>query len=298
MLDLQKLKYFIRVVDKGSLLKAAESLHMTQPPLSVAIQKLENDLNIELFERTGKSLKLTGTGQIFYKRAKELIESSEEIIEEIQSYQSGEKGEVRIGCSSNVSLTILPGVIQRINELGLDFVIRVTEGNASYILDSLRKNELDIGIVRSVFKREDINIQALYTEPLMLALPTNHPLLIKNESISIAELKDERFLMQSTTYGYNISELFIQECDKYGFYPNIVYWGSETLPILNMVQKGLGIAVTPMSFSKIDNFNLPRFVELKNPTLESTLSVVTYNKKIKKTSTDKFIELLLEIVKE
>ncbi|MDK6864023.1 LysR family transcriptional regulator [Nosocomiicoccus ampullae] len=295
-MDYQKLHYFIKVVETGSLLKASESLHMTQPPLSLSIKKLEADLEVKLFERVGKKLVLTGAGHVFYKRAKELVKSTEDIVEEVQNYQAGRKGEIRIGCSSNISLTLLPKVMEKLNQLNLDYVINVTEGNASYILESLKNNDLDIGIVRSVFKKEDMTIQKLYSEPLMLALPKEHKLMEKREPICISELKDEKFLMQSTTYGYNISELFVHECNKHGFYPNIVYMGSETLPILNMVQKGLGIAVAPKSFSEIDNFNLPHFKELKDNLIESTLSVVTYNNKIEKASTEKFIELLYQCI--
>lgn len=295
-MDFQKMKYFIEVVENGSISKAAQSLHMTQPPLSMAMRKLEKELGVELFERQGRVLRLTGTGQIFYERSKELIIASEEIAEEIKKYHYGKKGKIRIGCSSIVNFLLIPRVMEKIYTEKLDFVIEVTEGNASFILDSLRKNELDIGIVRSVFKEKDIMIKQLYTEPLMLALPPQHDLLKKETSICMGDLKDEKFLMQSTTYGYNVSELIIQECDEFGFYPDIVYWGTETLPMLNMVNKGLGVAIMPKSFSKLEYFNLPRFIELKHTSLLSTLSLVTFNQKIKKQSTDKFIDLLDRVV--
>lgn len=298
MMDMKKVKYFIEVVEQKSILKAAESLFMTQPPLSTAIRNLEKELGVELFERRGKRLKLTGTGEVFYQRAKELVDSTEEIKSELQCYDQGTKGTVKIGCSSIVNFLLIPKVMEKIHKRNLDFVIEVSEGNALFILDSLQQNELDVGIVRSVFKEKDITLKKLYDEPLMLALPFDHHLNHKKEPIHIADLKNEDFLMQSTTYGYNISELIIQECSAYGFYPNIVYWGTETLPILNMVQKGLGIAITPKSFAKLDHFKLPKLVELEKEELRSTLSIATYNRKVKKRSTDMFIQLLEEVIEE
>jgi len=297
-IDIQKLMYFVEIVEKGSVTKAADALNMTQPPLSMAIKKMESEMDVQLFERKGKRLILTGTGQLFYLRAKELIASSEAVLQELTDHHLGLKGQITIGCSTIVNLIFIPDIIQKLNERGLEYVVNVTEGNALFILDALRNNDVDIGIIRSDFKKKDISSRELFSEPLMLALPPNHPLLEKGGPINIGDLKDEKFLMQSTTYGRNISEMIINECDSYGFYPNIVYWGSETLPVLNMVQKGIGIAFSPKSFSMIDSFTIPQMVELENSTLVSTLSLVTHNNRIKKESTNKFIEALDEVISE
>lgn len=298
IIDIQKLKYFVEIVEKGSVTKAAESLNMTQPPLSMSIKKMENEMNVQLFTRQGKRLTLTGTGHLFYQRAKELIASSEIVLQELVDHHHGLKGQITIGCSTLANLVLVPDIIQKLNTQKLDYIINVMEGNALFILDALLSNEIDVGIIRSDFKTKNISSRELFSEPLMLALPPNHRLLEKAGSINIGDLRNEKFLMQSTSYGRNMSELIINECDSYGFYPNIVYWGSETLPVLNMVKKGLGIAFTPKSFSMIDGYSIPQMVELENSTLFSTLSLVTHNNRIKKESTNKFIDALDVVIVE
>lgn len=197
-----------------------------------------------------------------------------------------------------VNLLFIPKIMERFAEMNINYTIHVKEGNASFILDALRNHEIDIGIVRSVFKHEDIQSIELFSEPLMLAVPPNHKFLDYNRPIYIKDLKQEKFLLQSTSFGYNVSEMVLEESQKYEFYPEIIYWGTEVLPILNMVQKGIGIAFVPKSYQKLENLILPRMLEISTPLMKTKLSLVTYKNRMKKTSTDIFSEVLSEVIKE
>ncbi|KAB7707086.1 LysR family transcriptional regulator [Bacillus aerolatus] len=294
-MDIQKLRYFVEIVEKGSLTKAAIALNMTQPPLSSVIKKLELELGVQLFDRRGKRLILTDTGRLLYNRAKNLIASADTIMNELVEQNKGLKGQVAVGCSTNANLTIIPKVVQRINDTS-NIVINVKEGNTSYILDELRNHKLDVGIVRNVFKKDDLHNEILFTEPLMLALPPNHRLLRKKRDVRIEDLKDEKFLLQATTFGHGISEIIIEECQASGFFPNVIYWGTETLPMLNMVQMGLGIAFLPKSFLKLESFNFPPIVEIEDSRLVIKISLVTFKDRIHKASTDKFLEITKGVI--
>ncbi|MFC4801309.1 LysR family transcriptional regulator [Neobacillus sp. GCM10023253] len=294
-MDIQKLRYFIEIVEKGSLSQAAIALNMTQPPLSSVIKKLESELDVQLFDRRGKKLILTDTGRLLYNRAKNLIASADIIMNELVELDKGLKGQVVVGCSTNANLTIIPKVVQRINDTS-NIVIKVKEGNTSYILDELRNHRLDVGIVRNVFKRDDLHNEILFSEPLMLALPPNHRLLRKKGNVRIEDLKDEKFLLQSTTFGHGISEIIIEECQANGFFPNVIYWGTETLPMLNMVQLGLGIAFFPKSFLKLENFRFPPIVEVEDSSLIIKIGLVTFKDRIHKAATDKFLEVTKSVI--
>lgn len=290
--NLQRLYCFITVVEEGNVSKAAAVLNMTQPPLSMSIRKLETELNVTLFERYKKRLILTDSGELLYTRAKELLSSSENIFKEITEQGQGLKGTVKIGCSTAANITVIPSVVEKIREQSLDITIDVREGNYSDILRELRNNEIDIGIVRNINQPHDLQIEKLIKEPLLLALPSNHRLL-RRSSIELKDLEKEKFLMQRTTYGHNISEFILEACHESNFSPEIVYWGTTSLPILFMVKKGLGISFVPQSFYQLhEDMQLPSLVKISSHSLYSNLSLITLSGRYKTTATKRVIETI------
>ena len=296
-MNIQKLKYFIAVVDYGTISKAAISLNITQPPLSAAIRGFEEELGVDLFDRVGKRMHLNETGELLYKRGKELLASTEIIIQEIHEHHQGQRGHVTIGCSTIANLTVIPEVVHYFNERDIPITIHVKEGNAAYILDEIRHHKIDIGILRNVFNKEDLHTTTLLTERLLVALPPSHP-LSDNKSITLEELKDEKFFLQHTTFGHGISDFIMEECHLRGFNPNVIYWGTETLPMLNMVRRGMGVAFCPAAFSKLEGFNPPPLLELSDPVIHSKLNLVTSKNSVKKAATEHFIKVAKEIVKD
>ncbi|OKL37874.1 LysR family transcriptional regulator [Domibacillus mangrovi] len=296
-MDIQKLKYFIVIVEHGTISKAALALNMTQPPLSMAIKSFEEELGLRLFNRVGKRLHLTDTGKLMYERGKELLTSMEVVVQEVHEHQSGKRGRVTIGCSTVANLTIIPEVVRRLTERSIQITIHVKEGNAAYILDQLRHHKMDIGIVRNTFNKDDLHTTALLTERLLVALPPAHP-LAKEKSIKLEDLKDESFFMQHTTFGHGISDDIIEACEIRGFTPNVIYWGTETLPMLSMVKKGLGVAFCPVAFANLADFNLPPLLELSEPHLHAKLNLVTSKNSVKKAATEQFLEITKEVIEE
>lgn len=296
-MDFEKLKYFIMVVEKGTLSKAAISLNMTQPPLSMAIRNLEKELGLKLFERRGKRIHITETGKLFYVKGKELVNSAKGIIEEVREQDTGKRSTVTVGCSTIANLTIIPEVVQRIHERNNNIIIRVLEGNTAFILEQLRLHHMDIGLVRNIFDKGDLHTTALLTEPLYVALPPDH-YLEKQESIELKELENDNFLMPFTSYGYGISDMILEGCQADDFTPNIIYWGTETLPMLNMVKNNLGIAFTPALFTKIKGFELPTLVKLKTPSIHAKLNLVSLKDSLQKSSTEQFLKITKEVIQE
>lgn len=294
-MDLQRLKYFMVIVEQGSISKAALVLNMSQPPLSIAIKKLEEELGISLFERHGKRLHLTKSGELLYKRAKDLIVRVGAIKKEIQDYNEGISGVVNVGSSTMANITIIPKVVEKLLEQNLNITINLKAGTTSYVLNELRNNKVDVGIVRNVFSVNDLEINTLLNEPLMLALPPNHP-LINKKVIMLEDLKGENFLMQSTTFGYGISDSIIEACQVKGFNPNVIYWATETLPMLYMVNKGLGVAFAPKSFMYFDSNDIPPLREFDSPELSTKLSIITIKNRYKSAAVNKFLEVTKEVI--
>ncbi|MFJ7936706.1 LysR family transcriptional regulator [Sporosarcina sp. NPDC096371] len=296
-MDMQKLKYFIAIVEHGTISKAAMALNMTQPPLSMSIKSFEEEIGVQLFKRMGKRLHLTDSGKLLYDRGKELLASSMAIIQEVHEHDQGMRGHVTIGCSTVANLTIIPEVVKRLNERSIQITIQVKEGNAAYILEQLRYHKMDIGIVRNIFDKADLHTTALLTERLLVALPPDHP-LAGEASINLEDLRNENFLLQHTTFGHGISDFILDACQTQGFTPNVIYWGTETLPMLSMVKRGLGIAFSPMSFAKLTDFNLPPLLELTRPVVHTQLNLVTLKNSVKKAATEQFLEITKEVIEE
>ncbi|HLU03274.1 MAG TPA: LysR family transcriptional regulator, partial [Advenella sp.] len=181
IMDEHQLRCFVTVVETGNLSKAARLLNMTQPPLSILIQKLEQALDVTLFNRQKNRLVLSEPGRLFYIRAKDILASFKTLRHDVKNNAAGTEGNVSIGCSTAASLFILPLVMERIQQEGLNITVNVREGASAYILNCLRGNELDAGIIRTRFQSEDLVMRTLMTEPLMLAVAQDHPLATRHE---------------------------------------------------------------------------------------------------------------------
>lgn len=294
-MDKHRLKCFVTVVETGNLSKAAVKLHMTQPPLSILMRKLESELDVSLFDRSGRRLVLTSVGELFYKRAKELLASMQSLTHELQQTSKGFLGTVNVGCATAASLFIIPEVVERMQRQGLDIVVKVHEGSTSHIVEQLRSQRLDVGICRSEYTANDLVTVALQSEQLLLAVPPGHHLLNKHK-LTLADLRDERFLMHASPIGGGISNLLIESCEASGFSPRVVYWGVETLPLLLMVRRGLGVAFVPKNFEQLQLPGLPEFIRLEQPKLETRLSLITQKNRPQSAVAQRFLEITQSVL--
>lgn len=296
-MDLHRLRCFIRIVEAGSVSKAAESLNMTQPPLSIMMGKLEKELNVSLFDRSGRRLTLTRDGEFLYQRGKELIASTENMVKELVEHNDGMRGTITAGCNTSANLFIIPDAVKKLRDETPNIVMRVKEGNSSFVLSELRNYKMDIGIVRTIFEAEDLHVSTLMTEPLLLALPPGHPLL-KKKSISMADLRNEKFILPTSSHGSGIAEEILEACNNSGFTPDVVYWGTEVFPMLFMVKKGVGISFAPYNFSRINWPDLPKLVPLAEPKLETKLSLVTLQNHYQPSIVKRFLDITRHVAKE
>lgn len=293
-MDAHRLRCFVAVVEAGNLSAAARLLHMTQPPLSILIRKLESELDVNLFERVGNRLVLTPTGDLFYHRAKEMLASMQVLRRELRESEGGSRGTVRVGCSTAASLFIIPDVMSRLAEESLNITVQVQEGETIYLIQQLRDRRLDLAICRSHYAAADLSTRTLLAEPLLVALPPGHP-LASNKAVKLADLRHERFLMHSSPLGRGISDGLIAACQDSGYTPDVIYWGVETLPMLLMVQRGLGIAFTPGSFARLGLAGLPTLVPLEDRKLETRLNLTTVRQHAVPRVVQQFIDLVDEV---
>lgn len=296
-MNLHRLRCFMKVVEEGSITKAAAALQMTQPPLSILLRKFEEELDVTLFNRAGRNLELTPSGEFLYKQGKELLDIADNTERQLVEYHEGIRGTVKIGCITSANLFILPSVIKRIHDENPHIVTHVSEGNSSYILEGLRSLSIDIGIVRTSVRAEDIHTSTLLTEPLLVALPPTHPLCEK-DTIEMGDLRNERFLLPTTSQGQGIADDVIEACQNSGFTPNIVYWGTETLPTLLMVMQGAGVCFVPSCYNQFNSPDLPVLRPIAFPMLQTKLSIITLRNRYMSSVSKRFLAITEEVTQE
>ena len=292
-MDEHRLKCFVAVYEQGSVSAAATRLHMTQPPLSMLLRKLEDELGVTLFDRSGHRLAPTATGELFYLRAKALLVNLQTMRRELREAEQGARGSVHIGCATAASLFVMPGVMEDLRSSGLDITVHVQEGETGYMLQRLRERSLDLVISRSEYIAPELETRIIMDEPLQVALPPDHP-QAGCDRVRLEDLRHDRFLLHRSPLGAGISDMVLRACQQAGVVPNVVYWGGETLPMLLMAQKGLGVAFAPQSFGQLAAAGLPRLVPLAGAQLRTHLNVVWPRQLVLTPAASRIRDLILE----
>ncbi len=292
-MDEHRLKCFVAVYEQGSVSAAATRLHMTQPPLSILLRKLEDELGVTLFDRSGHRLAPTATGELFYLRAKALLANLQTMRRELREAEQGARGSVHIGCATAASLFVMPGVMEDLRSSGLDITVHVQEGETGYMLQRLRERSLDLVISRSEYIAPELETRIIMDEPLQVALPPDHP-QAGCDRVRLEDLRHDRFLLHRSPLGAGISDMVLRACQQAGVVPNVVYWGGETLPMLLMAQKGLGVAFAPQSFGQLAAAGLPRLVPLAGARLRTHLNVVWPRQLVLTPAASRIRDLILE----
>lgn len=252
-MELRHLRYFIAVAEELHFTRAAERLHIGQPPLSHAIQALEADVGAQLFERTKRWVRLTEAGKLFLQDARRILALSEQASETARRAHRGEAGELRIGFTFSTPLT--PLFAHVINRYRLQFpAVSLTLHEMATLpqLDALGQRSLDLGFIRPPDTPipPAINVTALREDPLVAVLPAASP-LSRKKTVSIKELEDMPFVMYPQNVGTGIHPQIFRLCRDAGFVPRIGQLAGEASTIVGLVAAGCGVSVLPSSFDRM-----------------------------------------------
>jgi DNA-binding transcriptional LysR family regulator len=251
-LELRHLRYFVAVAEELHFARAAERLHLSQPPLSQQIRKMEEILGCRLFARTSRSVKLTPAGEALLERARRTLRNVQRDIEDVRRVGGGEVGSLNVGFVSTAMLTTLPQVFRTYREVYPRVHLRLYEGFTSLVLDGLENGTMDAGILRDSDPSETLNVKPLLSEPYVAVLPANHR-CAGQKSISPRMLRDEPFVYYPRSAGARAFEKPLTIFEEYGFRPLIVQEASHWLSILRLVEVGLGVSVAPACVRRISS---------------------------------------------
>lgn len=246
MFELNQLRSFIAVATELNFRRAAERLNMTQPPLSRQIQMLEREIGVLLFDRAGRNTRLTAAGRRFFTEAQDILRRAEAAALSARRAESGDEGAVALGFIPVAALGLLPDLVSILRQAVPTVDVILKEMQTIDQLEALPSGLIDLGIMRLPRDRSRLNLARLRSEPYVLAMHHDHPLMHKDRHV-IQDLHRQDFLMYAPSdgwYGYeNLNGLFITHKVR----PNFVQYFGQTLTMLSMVDAGVGVALVPAS---------------------------------------------------
>lgn len=245
-MELRKLRYFAVLAEELHFGRAARRLHITQPPLSMAIQSLEEELRVQLFVRAPRRVTLTHAGAAFLEQARTLLARAEDAIEQARAADRGEMGRLRIGFMSATIYTILPPLLRDFAARFPAVKLELRELALPQQLVLLRNTEIDVGFVRPPVEDADLDSETVLRESLVVALPRGHR-LTKLRRIPARRLAAESFVLFQRQPGLVLHHLVLRFCVQHGFTPRVAQEATQSHAVVGLVSAGIGVALVPES---------------------------------------------------
>jgi len=247
-MTLTELKYIVAVAREKHFGRAAEACFVSQPTLSVAIKKLEEELEVKLFERSANEVSVTPLGEEIVRQAQSVLEQAASIKEIAKRGKDPLSGPLRLGVIYTIGPYLLPGLVRQAIDRTPQMPLMLQENFTVRLLEMLRTGEIDCAILAEPFPDTGLAQAALYDEPFMVAVPSKHPLAAR-ASISAEELRAETMLLLGT--GHCFRDHVLEVCPEFArFSANAEgirksFEGSSLETIKHMVAAGMGITLVP-----------------------------------------------------
>ncbi|HET8593949.1 MAG TPA: LysR family transcriptional regulator [Intrasporangium sp.] len=246
-MELRHLRYFVAVAEERHFGRAAQRLHMAQPPLSQQIKALEAELGVRLLERSTRRVDLTAAGERYLERARAVLEAVDAAGGEARRVQEGEVGHLRIGFTGSATYELLPRLARRLRQQLPGLTLDLTgEMLTPRQVRALKTHTIDLGFLRPPVRVPDLEVHVLRNEPLVAVLPETHP-FAERQSVVLADLRDEVFISYPSHQASVTYDAVLSACGRVGFSPKEIHEVAETSTLVSFVAAGLGVALVPAS---------------------------------------------------
>lgn len=255
-MELRQLRYFLVVAEELHFGRAAERLHLTQPPLTVAIRRLERELGVQLFDRTTRRVTLTHAGEAFKRRVREAVTELDEAAGDVASVAAGLSGRIRVGFVSSASYTTIPEAIRAFRRQRPRVELVLSPLTSGEQIEQLLDGDLDVGLIRDPGEVPGLAMELVSTEDLVAVLPEAHP-LASREEVRPEDLEGEPMIL----FPYRLMPGFVTRVlrlfDGLETSPQVVQQAIHQETVLGLVAAGLGISILPES---VRRFQMPGVV--------------------------------------
>lgn len=243
-MELRHLRYFVAVAEELHFGRAARRLNISQPPLSLQIRQLEEEIGVALFSRK-RRVELTAAGREFLRHVRGALQQVQQGVRSAQRVERGERGELNVGFISSMASTYMPWLLRVFRERYPDVELVLNEGDTLTQIRDLLVGRLSVGIVRGPVNTPGLVGTTILTEPLVVALPADHPRAAAKR-VAVGELVNDGFVMVPRQIGALHQET-LRLCQRAGFTPRVSQEALQLHIVVSLVSARVGVALVPAS---------------------------------------------------
>lgn len=270
IIDIKHMRYFVAIVKHGSMTEASNRLYISQPTISKAMQDIEIELGMSLFDRHKKKIALTDAGKVFFDQCEEIIRLHSELPNDLKNMVGIRQGHIKIGLPPIMDAGKLMEIIRDFHDLYPKITFQLIESGSRTIESRLIQNEIDIGITVLPTESDHFDNFNFISESLCLVVHENH-IMSSRHSVSLNELGSENFIMFNEDFYLN--EIITSACKNAGFIPAIISKTSQWNFIEEMIDRELGICIMPESVARLLKSSSVT-VKIEKPGLNWRLGVI------------------------
>lgn len=239
-MDLGQLRYFVKIVEHGSFTRAAKDCSVSQPALSQQIAKLERELGQPLFERQGRSIRITPAGKTLHRNAEKILQLADDVKRQITD--DGESGRIALSAIPTVGPYLLPKLLRDIGDQFAGAQFSISEDVTEELLKRCASGDIDVGLLALPAGAKYVSVQPLFEEELMLVLPKEHR-LVQKPKVTVDDIRNEPFVLLNEVHC--LVEHIESFCNENRFQPLATARIQQLATVINLVALGHGVSLIP-----------------------------------------------------
>ncbi len=272
-MELRHLRYFVAVAEELHFGRAAQKLHLSQPPLSMQIKALETEIGVQLLTRTRRKVELTTAGHVFLREARDILARAVQAAVWARQAGRGEIGELAIGFISIADYNVLPLVLSEFRKRHPAVRLNLREATSDAQVRDLLERRIDVGFVLAPVVDAALSVRPVLREPLVVALPEAHPLAQMRSPLALHRLADEAFILFPRHMAPGLYDDVVSFCRSAGFSPRVEQEAVQMQTIISLVSANLGVALIPASMRNLGRAGVVyRNLREKSPEPEISLA--------------------------
>jgi len=271
--ELRQLRYFVAMVEEGSLSRAAARLHVSQPPLSTHLKALEQELGATLLARGNRGVTPTAAGAVFYDEVRAILARLEQARGKALQVHRGDIGTLTVGFVSIADYSILPPALKQFRNDYPLVEVQLQELTTDAQIRELRAGRLDLAIGLAPVDESDLQFERLRREALVLAAPADHAAVQGEGPVDLRTLARASFIVPPRAIGPGLYDLVISRCQAAGFAPRITQSARQMQTVIGLVSSGMGVALVPSSVQNLQRAGV-RYRPLRGRATQIELGVL------------------------
>lgn len=265
-MEFHQLRYVCAIADTGSFSRAAERCRVAQPSLSQQVLKLEEDLGAKLFDRLGRSVRLTEAGREFVPHARSILSQMEAARAGVEDKRTDVRGSVTVGVIPTIAPYLMPKCVAAFSKKYPDAKLRILEETTPVLAESLKNLSIDLAILSLPLRHKEFEVLPLQTEPLYAVLPKDHP-KCGAKTLTLKELRGESFVLLRD--GHCFRDISVAACTRAHVDPRIAFESGQFSSLLGMVAAGVGVSLVPEM--ALDKTAVCSYVRISDPQASRTI---------------------------